>query len=125
MSALAMRLNHVDLVVAEIAAHRDFLTRWFDMQVEQEDDDICLLRDGGGLLLILRRAGPGEAADYPRDFHLGFFLPDEAVVIGLYEAMRDAGVAFTDIPAKGPAKFRCLTSAGLLIEVAYVPALRL
>lgn len=121
MTAMALKLNHVDLVVSEIVPHREFLEHWFGMSVEKEDESICLMRDADGLLLILRRAEPGEAADYPRDFHLGFFLPDENTVTCLYERMRDDEVAFTQTLAERPAKFRCLTPAGLLIEVAHVP----
>jgi hypothetical protein len=91
------------------------------MEVEKEDESICLMRDGGGLLLILRRAEPGEAADYPRDFHLGFFLPEEETVVRLFAEMVRQGVEFTQRVECRPAKFRCLTPAGLLIEVAHVP----
>jgi catechol 2,3-dioxygenase-like lactoylglutathione lyase family enzyme len=121
MTAMTMKLNHVDLVVNEIAENRDFLARWFGMRVEQEDETICLLRDGGGLLLILRRAEPGEAADYPRDFHLGFFLPEEATVTRLFDEMVRQEIRFTQRVEGRPAKFRCLTPADLLIEVAHVP----
>jgi lactoylglutathione lyase len=121
VNAPAHRLNHVDLVVEEIDPSRDFLARWFGMTIEQSSESICLIRDGGGLLLILRKAAPGEAASYPRDFHLGFFLPDEATVVGLYDAMKADGVAFAQSLDQRPFKFRCLTPAGLLIEVAHVP----
>jgi catechol 2,3-dioxygenase-like lactoylglutathione lyase family enzyme len=121
MTASALKLNHVDLVVTDIVANRQFLERWFGMISEKEDEGICLLRDGDGLLLILRRAEPGQVASYPRDFHLGFFVPDEETVIQLYEGMRDDGVAFTQTVEDPPVKFRCLTTAGLLIEVAHVP----
>ena len=121
MTAMTLKLNHVDLVVAEIGEHRDFLRQWFGLAVEHEDESICLMRDSGGLLLILRKAEPNEATEYPRDFHLGFFLPDEDTVTSMFDRMVNDGVAFTQTVDGRPAKFRCLTPAGLLIEVAHVP----
>lgn len=116
-----LRLNHVDLVVADIATNRDFLHHWFGLEVEVDKDAICLMRDPAGLLLILRTPEGDDSADYPRDFHLGFFLPDAATVTDLYARMSAHGVAMRQ-PIEGlPPKFRCLSPAGLLVEVAHVP----
>lgn len=116
-----MKLNHVDLVVADVASNRDFLGHWFGMQVEIENDAICLMRDSGDMRLILRPAESGAATDYPRDFHLGFFLGEEGVVTSLYERMTQDGIAMRQEIEGAPPKFRCLSPAGLLIEVAHVP----
>lgn len=116
-----MKLNHVDLVVADVGSNRDFLANWFGMQVELENDAICLMRDSGEMRLILRPGESGTGTEYPRDFHLGFFLGEEAVVTGLYERMIEDGVAMRQSIEGAPPKFRCLSPAGLLIEVAHVP----
>lgn len=116
-----LRLNHVDLVVADIPTNRDFLARWFGLETEVDKADICLMRDPAGLLLILRTPENGDGTEYPRDFHLGFFLPEEHTVTDLYARMIAAGVEMR-LPIEGaPPKFRCLSRAGLLVEVAHVP----
>ena len=116
-----LKLNHVDLVVADIPTNRDFLARWFGLQTEVDKDTICLMRDPAGLLLILRTPENGDTSEYPRDFHLGFFLPEEQTVTDLYARMTSEGVEMR-VPLEGdPPKFRCLSTAGLLVEVAHVP----
>ena len=116
-----LRLNHVDLVVADIPANRDFLGAWFGLQVEVDKPEICLMRDSAGLLLILRTPENGDSPVYPRDFHLGFFIPDEATVTDLYARMTTQGVTMRQSIEGSPPKFRCLSPAGLLVEVAHVP----
>lgn len=116
-----LRLNHVDLVVADILTNRDFLNTWFGLETEVDKDNICLMRDPAGLLLILRTPENGDATSYPRDFHLGFFLPEEGTVTALYAGMIEAGVEMRQPIEGSPPKFRCLSPAGLLVEVAHVP----
>ena len=116
-----MKLNHIDLVVADVASNRDFLANWFEMTVEVENEAICLMRDSGDMRLILRPAESGAATDYPSDFHLGFFLGEEAVVTSLYGRMTQDGIVMRQSIEGAPPKFRCLSPAGLLIEVAHVP----
>jgi catechol 2,3-dioxygenase-like lactoylglutathione lyase family enzyme len=116
-----LKLNHVDLVVADIPSNRDFLERWFGLQTEVNKDAICLMRDPAGLLLILRTPENGDSSGYPRDFHLGFFLPEEETVTDLYARMVSEGVKMRQPIEGSPPKFRCLTEGGLLIEVAHVP----
>jgi catechol-2,3-dioxygenase len=121
MTAMALKLNHVDLVVKDIAPNREFLKSWFGLQVEVDNEAICLMRDPAGLLLILRRPESGDSTEYPRDFHLGFFLPDEATVTDLYTRMTTAQVAMRQVIEGVPPKFRCVSPGGLLVEVAHVP----
>jgi catechol 2,3-dioxygenase-like lactoylglutathione lyase family enzyme len=89
-----MKLNHVNLTVEDVPAARDFLARHFGLRPEGEGHkNFGMLIDDAGLVLTLMGVGETNEVVYPKTFHLGFILPDEASVNDLHASLRADGFA--------------------------------
>jgi catechol 2,3-dioxygenase-like lactoylglutathione lyase family enzyme len=123
LETTAMRLNHLDLAVPDIAAARDFFETHLGFTHQQTlgQNGLSILRDGGGLVLVLSRRQRTGAQTYPDGFHIGFHLESEAEVHGLYERMTSAGVDVPGPPSvqRGALGFYFMAPGEILVEVAY------
>jgi catechol 2,3-dioxygenase-like lactoylglutathione lyase family enzyme len=78
LKEIEMKLNHIDLPVAEIAAVRLFFETHFELRcIFTREDGLTVLLDEDGLALTLSPLPQGEALKYPTGFHLGFNLDNE------------------------------------------------
>jgi catechol 2,3-dioxygenase-like lactoylglutathione lyase family enzyme len=123
LETTAMRLNHLDLAVPDIAATRDFFETHLGFTHQQTlgQNGLAVLRDAAGLVLVLSRLQRAGAQAYPDGFHIGFHLETEAAVRGLYARLTEAGV---DVPAppavqRGALGFYFTAPGNILVEVAY------
>lgn len=110
-----MKLNHLDLQVADVPALTRFLVDHFDLQALTRLDSpkLAVLGDGAGFTLVLQHA-PG-AAEVPG--HIGFLVDDPAEVHARHAALTAAGIAVSPVDhnARGT---RCyLRAHGVLIEI--------
>jgi catechol 2,3-dioxygenase-like lactoylglutathione lyase family enzyme len=116
-----MRLNHVDLQVADVDAARAFFESYFDLRVTyQRAGEIALLKDEAGMLLGVSNLFASPPPQYPSDFHIGFRLGSAAEVQGKYEEMMAGAVPIRREPQSGgPAYFFvCLAAGGIPVEVS-------
>jgi catechol 2,3-dioxygenase-like lactoylglutathione lyase family enzyme len=114
-----MRLNHANLPVAEVAPLRDFFVRHFAFTQVAGRDTLAVLRGSDGFVLNLMR---GAGAEYPRNFHVGFFVETPDEVRAKHAELRDAGVAVGDVEAlarggSSSVTFYCEAPGGVLVEV--------
>jgi hypothetical protein len=67
-SVILMKLNHINLAVADVAATQGFFERYFDFHfVETKDDGILtILTDDAGFVLILSNIDRQVVLSYPR-----------------------------------------------------------
>jgi catechol 2,3-dioxygenase-like lactoylglutathione lyase family enzyme len=116
-----MKLNHLNLAVADVASTRAFFETFFDMRCTETKGDnvLSVLVDDTGFTLILSNFDKNTAPHYPRDFHLGFIQDSIDDVKAIHHRMKEAGV---DVPAPrtshGSWGFYIIAPGGITIEVS-------
>lgn len=114
-----MRLDHINLTVADVLTASTFLKEHFGYTDVFEDNnaDMSVLADGHGGHINLMR---GANATYPRLFHIGFDAETEAGVNAVYERLTSAGLTMKPpIHAWGAWTFHFTCPGGdFAIEVA-------
>ena len=118
-----LRLNHANLPVTEVAALRDFFVRHFAFTeiATRGRDAMTVMRGADGFVLNLMRAS--ATADYPRNFHVGFFVDTADDVHAKHAELRAAGIdagAVEQLARGGFASvtFYCEAPGGVLVEVS-------
>lgn len=113
------RLNHIDLVVANVKENKEFFEKHFGFKsIVAIGDDLAVLTDGTDFSLVFsspevaseidqvqrngkadpKEKGPGGAdakkpVEYPKGFHVGFHQDSKEAVDEMYKKLKDAGVA--------------------------------
>ncbi|QQR36964.1 VOC family protein [Devosia oryziradicis] len=119
-----MKLNHANLAVVDVGATIAFFERFLGFTVlTNRNDAFAVLDDGHGFVFNLVVPAKGEVIAYSRNFHLGFFVADEAAVRDKHAELIAAGVEAGGIQfykrgTTGSVGFYCMTPGGFLIEVA-------
>ena len=117
-----MILNHAQLVVADVAASREFYGRWFGLtEAAHEEEGFVILRDPAGGLLALHEGHPEPGAG--DSFHLGFQVPTAGDVLAFRDNTHAVGleeVAFEQ-QAGGFAFARVRDPDGHAVEVYALP----
>jgi catechol 2,3-dioxygenase-like lactoylglutathione lyase family enzyme len=117
---LTMKLNHLDLQVADVQQHVDFFEELFELRLQSSRTSpaIAFLDDGHGFVLVLQRK-VDPPASYPEDFHLGFLVDDVATVHRFHDRARSAGVDISDVITNNRGTMvYCRAPAGFLVEVS-------
>jgi catechol 2,3-dioxygenase-like lactoylglutathione lyase family enzyme len=112
-----MRLNHLNLIVDDLAAARSFFTELFDFElVRSGGDQLAILTDGRGFTLVLMTG----AMAYPDSFHIGFIVDSHEAVEAQYERALTYGIPVEQPPARrhGSYAFYFRALNGILFEVA-------
>ncbi len=89
-----MRLNHLDIPVADVAATRHFFEAMLGFRHLQTvgADEMAILTDESGFVLVLNRLVADDMQAFPRDFHIGFLQKDEQSVRDLHEKFTASGL---------------------------------
>lgn len=88
-----MKLNHINLTVANVEDASSFLVKYFGMRSMGGNQGMGFLTDeqnGWGFVLTLMKSGK-ETQKYPGNFHIGFFIENEEAVDKLYRCLKDDG----------------------------------
>jgi catechol-2,3-dioxygenase len=84
-----MKLNHLNLTVTDVKLAKEFLEKYFGLQIKHtRNDSFALLNDDHGLVLSLME---GSQASYPKTFHIGFIQPSDGQVNNIYQQLKDDG----------------------------------
>ena len=114
-----MRLNHLNLRVADAAACRDFYCTHFGFRLAFEAEDGYFLRNDDGFLLAV--VPTANHTPLPDGFHIGFGPPSPDEVVRIHKALAGAGVPVIDVedlrPDEQYVTFRCWDPDGTEIEV--------
>lgn len=116
-----MNMNHINLPVPDVAATRDFFSKYFGMKtvLELGKNSLAILRDEGGMVLNLSHFDKKSEIHYHKDFHVGFFLDTREEVDAVHARMAADGVV-ADPPRKLPGRYAFYIDApgGFVTEVA-------
>jgi catechol 2,3-dioxygenase-like lactoylglutathione lyase family enzyme len=116
-----IQLNHVNVPVQDIAASQAFYAKYFSMETVLEigQNYLVIMRDQGGLILNLSHFDDEDTAQYPKDFHLGFYVDWREEVQAIHALMAADGLA-PEKPQKleGRYTFKIQVPGGVETEVA-------
>jgi catechol 2,3-dioxygenase-like lactoylglutathione lyase family enzyme len=88
-----MKLNHVNLPVADVSATRDFFEKQFGFHCVAEPTDAnVVLTDNAGLVLTISNFDHADEVAYPKWFHIGFMQDSDDKVDAMYDQLKAAGV---------------------------------
>ncbi|MCK1388808.1 VOC family protein [Bradyrhizobium sp. 21] len=123
-----MRLQHLNLTTSDVSALAAFFERFFGFEpYAARGDALVVLRNGHDFILTVMRGKTGEPADYPANFHIGFYYDEAIEVEAKHAELSAAGlspnkIAFMD--RGGGARiphFYCAAPGNVLIEVCTPP----
>jgi hypothetical protein len=115
-----MKLNHVNLLVADVPATRDFFEKHFGFHCIAEPTDAnVVLTDNAGLVLTISNFDQADQVTYPKWFHVGFMQDSDDKVDNIYERLKKAkecnpvsprictgpGPSTSPLPAALPSRF--------------------
>lgn len=114
-----MKLNHLDLQVADVPAAAAFFAAHFALTIRSNPGSaaIIILSDEAGFSLVLQRR-QRDTDSYPEGFHLGFLVQDLETVHTRHAALAAAGIFCSEVTtnSRGTA-FYCHGPSDVLIEV--------
>lgn len=142
--AVGKRLNHIDLVVANVKENREFFEKHFGFRkILEFDGKLAVLTDGTDFSLVLsspdiaaeidklqhdgntipkaKEPGASDAKkpiEYPAGFHIGFHQDNREAVDEMYKKLKAAGVAVQE-PREyhGAWTFYVRAPGGFFVEV--------
>ncbi|MGZ4034029.1 MAG: VOC family protein [Bacteroidia bacterium] len=96
-----MKLNHLNLVVTNIAETVSFFENYFNFKCTQikGDNIIALLTGTDNFSLVLMTDKEGNS-NYPKDFHIGFMLDTADEVNETYKKLKAGNVKVESEPRK-------------------------
>jgi catechol 2,3-dioxygenase-like lactoylglutathione lyase family enzyme len=110
-------MNHLHLMVPDVPASCAFFERYFEMRKCGGNAGLSVLQDEGGFVLTLMKAGSKTSRTYPENFHVGFFIGDEARVDEIHRRMLADGIE-ASTPARAHAySFYACAPGGFKVEV--------
>jgi hypothetical protein len=116
-----MKLNHLNLVVTDVAAASHLFETYFGFNcIERKGDNaIVVLKGKDNFTLVLMTGKIGETI-YPQAFHIGFMQDSEKAVIEISEKLKSGNFVADQEPKKIRDSFGFyFTFGNLMIEVGY------
>jgi catechol 2,3-dioxygenase-like lactoylglutathione lyase family enzyme len=101
-----MKLNHINLVVTNVAEAIHFFETYFKFTclAVKGDNLIAVLKNDDGFELVLMSSSMNkkESLDYPENFHIGFKQNTKEAVDDIFKKLKTNGIA----PEREPGKIR-------------------
>ncbi len=96
-----MKLNHINLVVANLADAIRLFETYFNFQCTEikGGNVVAILKGADNFTLVLMTDKDGQAT-YPKAFHIGFTLDSEEALIKTYDTLKTGGIAVGQEPRK-------------------------
>jgi lactoylglutathione lyase len=89
----AVKLNHVNLPVADVSATRDFFEKHFGFRrIAEPTAANVVLTDNAGLVLTISNFDHADEVTYPKWFHVGFMQDSDDKVDDIYDRLKTAGM---------------------------------
>jgi lactoylglutathione lyase len=114
----AMKVNHLHLMVPDVPAASGFFEKYFDLRKAGGNAGLTVLLDESGFVLTLMKiAARSETRVYPDNFHVGFFVENEARVDAMNQRMRDDGLEVQPPRREHAYSFYVSAPGGVMVEV--------
>ena len=96
-----MKLNHINLVVSNVAEAIKLFETYFGFKcTETKGDNIAaILKGTDDFTLVIMTSRNGEAT-YPDAFHIGFMLDSKEEIIKNYNSLKNGGISVGQEPRK-------------------------
>ena len=96
-----MKLNHINLVVSNVADAINMFVTYFNFKCTdiKGDNIVAVLKGADDFTLVMMTNKDGQA-NYPGAFHIGFMLADTNAVTETYEKLKHDGVEVGQEPRK-------------------------
>jgi len=123
-----MRLNHINLIVTDIAKAIELFVQHFGFTcIENRKDAIGVLTNEEKFVIILWASKLNKTTEicYPENFHIGFYQEDQEAVVRIYEGLKASGgeLVFDSEPRKLRDTFGFYFHFDkLMIEISVMPA---
>lgn len=113
-----MKVNHLHLMVPDVPAAAAFFERYFELRRSGGNAGLTVLLDESGFVLTLMKLGSKSAVrGYPDNFHVGFFVADEARVDEIHRLMTADGIGASAPERTHAYSFYAPAPGGFLVEV--------
>ena len=123
-----MRLQHLNLATSDVIALAAFFERFFGFApYASRGEALVVLRNKEDFILTVMRGKTGAPAEYPANFHSGFYYDEAADVEAKHAELRAAGldpsrIAFMDRGGAVRVPHFYVTAPGhVLVEVCTPP----
>lgn len=122
-----MRLNHIDLYSADVAATATFFLDHLDFLLVEKrgKDQFYRLTDGSGMVLVIsppieKFGGADQMALDAQTYHIGFLLESSAEVDGIFGKLATSGFSMA-APRNmhGAYAFYAVIPGNILVEFAH------
>lgn len=116
-----MTINHLNLIVSDVARATELFGACFGFAREEVkgNNAIVILKNDAGFTLVLM-TDKNDPVEYPRNFHLGFFVDSPAEVEQLHALLTRQMIPLEAAPARIRDTYGFYFHFdGLLIEVGY------
>jgi catechol 2,3-dioxygenase-like lactoylglutathione lyase family enzyme len=113
-----VKLNHIDIQVADVPPVVQFLVDHFDLQplTRLDSPALAILTDGHGFTLVIQRR-KRETDALPEGFHIGFLVDDPAQVVRQHDRLAAAGLPVSAVQTNGRGTMcYCRGPGDLLVE---------
>jgi catechol 2,3-dioxygenase-like lactoylglutathione lyase family enzyme len=96
-----MKLNHINLVVANVEKTTQFFETYFNFRCVDIKGDyiITVLKGEGDFTLVIMKSREGSPS-YPDAFHIGFMMESTEKVTAIYQRLKAAGIVGEQEPSK-------------------------
>ena len=112
-----MKVNHLHLMVPDVPAASAFFEKYFELRKASGNAGLTVLLDETGFVLTLMKAGSKTSKTYPENFHVGFFLDNEARVDAIHARMTADGMDVAAPQRTHAYSFYVRAPGGFLVEV--------
>ena len=103
LNSRAMKINHMNLVVTDVAEAVRLFENYLGLTcIENRRNAVAVLTDENDFVLIFWSSKLNKTGEvnYPENFHIGFYQPDKASVLKIYDELQRAPVKFESAPGK-------------------------
>jgi catechol 2,3-dioxygenase-like lactoylglutathione lyase family enzyme len=115
-----VKLNHIDIQVADVPPVVRFLADHFDLQplTRLDSPALAVLTDGHGFSLVIQRR-KRDTDVLPEGFHIGFLVDDPQDVVRQRERLAAAGLPVSPVETNGRGTMcYCRGPGDLLVETS-------
>ena len=116
-----MKLNHINLVVSNVAEAIIFFETYFNFKCTdiKGDNIVAILKAADDFTLVIMTSKEGKAV-YPDAFHIGFMLENTTAVTETYEKLKSGSINVGQEPRKIRDSFGFyFTYDNIMIEVGH------